>query len=94
MCKHRIYKKILHIVSAESGINIDKIISLSKHLDVVDARSIIIYCLYSKGFHISEIASIFKKTNRSIRYTISKFDNRISQNKMMKIIYEKLNNLI
>ena len=90
MCKSKIFAEILSVVSIETEVSQEKILSDSKEIEVVDARSILIHLLKKEGLYPSEIASFINKTKRSVNQNISSFDDRLSGGKIMGIILEKV----
>lgn len=90
MCKSKIFADILKIISEETEIPAEKILSESKEIDVVDARFILIHVLYRKGIYPSEIASFIGKTKRCVNHSISTFDGRLTSGKMIRILWEKV----
>lgn len=90
MCKSKIFADYLKIVSIETEVSEERILSCSKEIDVVDARAILIHLLKKEGLYSSEIASFINKTKRCVNQNISSFDGRLSGGKMMGIILEKV----
>jgi len=90
MCKSKIFAELLEIVSNETEVSREKILSDSKEIEVVDARSILIHLLYKEGLYPSEIASFINKTKRSVNQNLSSFSVRLDSGKMLGIILEKV----
>lgn len=90
MRKSKIFAEFLKIVSEETEVSEQKILSESKEIEVVDARSILIYMLNKKGLYPSEIALFVNKTKRSINQHLSLFDSRLGRGKMLGILLEKV----
>ena len=68
MCKSEIFAKILRIVSKETEVSEDLILSKCKRSDIVDSRGIMVVILSEYKFSES-IISIYLRTNRkSIAY--------------------------
>lgn len=93
MCKSEIFAEILRIVSEETEISTNEILSSSKEADVVDARYLLVHLLYERGFYPSQIALHTRKTKRSINYILSGFSDRIQRGKMLRIQYENIKKL-
>lgn len=93
MCKSEIFAEILRLVSEETEISTSDILSGSKETDVVDARYLLVYLLYERGFYPSQIALHVSKTKRSINYILSGFSDRIQRGKMLRIQYENIKKL-
>lgn len=93
MCKSEIFAEILRIVSEETEISTNEILSSSKEADVVDARYLLVHLLYERGFYPSQIALQTRKTKRSINYILTGFSDRIQRGKMLRIQYENIKKL-
>lgn len=85
MCKTQLFNRILQLVSEETEIPELLILSDSKIIPVVDARSILVTILIEQGLYPIQIAEYLHKTPSSIRYLISKFDDRQKANKIIEI---------
>lgn len=83
MCKTQLFKKTLQLVSEETEIPELLILSDSKMIPVVDARSILVAILTEQGLYPTQIAEYLHKTPSSIRYLISKFTDRQKANKII-----------
>lgn len=90
MCITEIFANLLKMVSIETEIPSDRILSSSKCAEVVDARCILIKLLYKKGMYPSSIASELGCTVRSVQYNLAHFPDRAETNPMMRINYECL----
>lgn len=90
MYKSEIFNKILQIVSEETEIPVESILSQNKEADVVDARYLLVYSLYKQGFYPSQIACKINKTKRAVNYMISHFDDRMKNGKIMRIQKENV----
>ena len=73
MCKSEIFAEILKIVSQETEIAIDRILSSDKDSETVDARYLLVHILSEKGFYPSQTSIHLRKTKRAINYIISNF---------------------
>lgn len=73
MCKSEIFAKIIALVSKGTEIPTELIVSDNRVTEIVNARYILVYILYEKGFYPSQISSLIHKTKRSVNYMISNF---------------------
>ncbi|MEQ3166085.1 hypothetical protein AAA214_23390 [Parabacteroides goldsteinii] len=94
MCKSEIFAKILRIVSEETEISANDILSGSKDMDIVDARYLLVHLLYERGFYPSQIALHVCKTKRSINYILSSFSDRLRGGKILRIQYENIKKIL
>ncbi len=90
MRKSEIFSKIINKVSDETEITKEEILSGSKKIEVVDARSITVILLNEHGFYPETIAKLMNKTSACIRHIISSFDERMKGNKMIEIYLQKV----
>ena len=61
MCKSEIFAEILEAVSHETEVSAPQILGLSKQMEVVDARSILVKLLQERGFYPIQIARFMRK---------------------------------
>lgn len=73
--------RVLDLVSAETEIPEELILSKSHTAEVVDARHLAITLLHLSGVYPKRIAEIFRMSPRSVRHVITSFDSRIQTNK-------------
>ena len=85
MCKSEIFAEIIEAVSRETEVSASQILGCSKHMEVVDARSILVKLLHEKGLYPERIAVLLHKTAASIRYLLSNYESRKSANKIITI---------
>lgn len=85
MCKSEIFAEILEAVSRETEVSAAQILGCSKHMEVVDARSITAKLLNEQGLYPEQIAVLMHKTAASVRYLLSNYENRKSANKIIAI---------
>ena len=83
MCKSEIFAKIIALVSKGTEIPTELIVSDNRVTEIVNARYILVYILYEKGFYPSQISSLIHKTKRSVNYMISNFHIRLKSEKIM-----------
>lgn len=68
MCKSEIFAKIIALVSKGTEIPTELIVSDNRVTEIVNARYILVYILYEKGFYPSQISSLIHKTKRSVYF--------------------------
>ena len=85
MNKSELFAHILDVVSRETEVSADDILSESKIVEVVDARSLLAVSLHEAGFYPPVIARYMKKTPACIRYLIAGFEQRKNSNKILEI---------
>lgn len=79
MCKSDIFNQILDVVANETEIERTEILSACKKAEIVDARYMLVYALYRKGFYYSEIARMSNITRQAVSRMILRFDIRFFQ---------------
>lgn len=90
MTKTEILQDTLRLIEKESEIESEIIVSKCRKTEVVDARCVLVYLLYDKGFYISEIASHLNNTERSISYMLSGISDRSRQNKAFDFLLRRI----
>lgn len=85
MHKTQIFNEILEFVSEETEIPEFTILSNSKIIPVVDARSIVIKLLSEQGLYPIQIADLLHKTPASIRNLLNNYNFREQSNKIIAI---------
>jgi hypothetical protein len=83
MCKTQLFSHVLSLVSKETEIPELMILSNSKIVSVVDARSILVNILVEQGLYPNQIAEYLHKTPASIRNLHNNFVNRQRSNKII-----------
>lgn len=68
MCKSEIFAKIINIVSKETEVPVDQILSSDKNMETVDARYLLVSLLSESGMYPSQIAVHIHKTKRAVNY--------------------------
>lgn len=63
MCKSEIFAKIINIVSKETEVSVDQILSSDKNMETVDARYLLVFFLFESGIYI-----LHKDANPFIEY--------------------------
>lgn len=94
MCKSEIFAKIINIVSKETEVSVDQILSSDKNMETVDARYLLVFFLFESGMYPSQIAAHIHKTKRAVNYMISNFHERMESGKMMRIYWDDIKNLL
>lgn len=82
--------RVITLVSEETDIPREAILSKSRTAEVVDARHLAIKLLHSKDVYPKRIAEFFGITPRSVHYIITTFDTRLQANKSLRSIYAKI----
>lgn len=85
MCKTKIFHELLNIISSEMEIDIADIKNKNiKTTEVVDARSILVYCMKEKGFYPEQISYLLNRSSSNIRKLINDFELRKQNCKMIE----------
>ena len=90
MCKSEIFAKIINIVSKETEVPVDQILSSDKNMETVDARYLLVSLLSESGMYPSQIAVHIHKTKRAVNYMISNFYERMESGKMLRIYWDNI----
>ena len=94
MCKSEIFAEILEAVSRETEVPASRILSDSKQMEVVDARSILVRLLYEKGLYPEQIAVLLHKTAACVRHLLSNYEIRKTTNKIIAIYTQNVRKAI
>lgn len=86
MCKSEIFAKILRIVSKETEVSEDLILSS----DIVDSRGIMVVILSEYKFSESQISSFTGFTQQSINKLKNIYPDRIRRNYLLKVIVRNI----
>ena len=93
--KTYIYTQILEAVEKATEIPRERILSREKQPDVVEARSLLFYFLYKKGFRRSEIARLTKLSRQCVASHITTFDDRRGvEGSIMSIFCKDIGNIL
>ena len=84
MAPTQVFQHYLSIVSQESGIPEDKIISKCRETDVVDVRHLLFHILHIYSLYPAQIARLAGMNPHRVGTIISEFDNRLSQSRFMR----------
>lgn len=90
MCKSEIFAKILRIVSKETEVSEDLILSKCKRSDIVDSRGIMVVILSEYKFSESQISSFTGFTQQSINKLKNIYPDRIRRNYLLKVIVRNI----
>lgn len=90
MCKSEVFNRIAEVVAHETEIYSDELVGHNRTMEVVDARCIFFQMLREKGFTTNQIADKTRRTAAAVRYLLSKYDDRIAQNKMVELYAQKV----
>ena len=85
-----IIERVIEIVEEETEIERERILSRDRSLEVVDARHLTVALLAKMGIYTTRIAFVLKLTPRNIQYVLTHFDDRISGNRTLRIMYETI----
>lgn len=89
MCKSEVFDRALEAVARQTEVDPERIIGKGREMEEVDARCILFRVLRDQGLYTSQIARKVHKTPQAIRYLLSKLDDRIEANKMVKTYLEE-----
>lgn len=81
---------VIGLVSQETDIPKEQILSRCRATEIVDARHLVIKLLHANNVYPSRIASIFNLSTRCINYAITNFEHRVSQNNVLRGNYETI----
>ena len=90
MCRSEIFATILQIVSQETGIPPEQILSRKKDEKTVDARYLLVYILKRNGFCSSRISSCIRKDIRTVNLILTRFEARKSSRKYFGILLDNI----
>ena len=93
MCRYlTLANEVLEMVSQQSDIPIEVIISKSRNADVVDARHLAINLLFGLGLYPQQIAKVVHQSTRTIQCAISAFSVRCKANNNLRHTFYYLRN--
>ena len=90
MCKSDIFNQICQLGARETEVDSSEIIGANRTMEVVDARCLFFQLLREKGFVPTQIANKTQRTAAAVRYLLSKYDERVAQNKMVELYAQKV----
>lgn len=95
MRKSEVFEHVLRVIEQETEINRDLILSSRKNAEIVDARYILVYSLYCKGFYFKEIAQLLRLTRQAVNQIITKMDIHCSKGgKMFETNLNRICNML
>lgn len=94
MSKSEIFNLILRIVSDETEIPGQQILSGRKDMETVDARYLLVHFLSYVGFTPSYISSRISITERTVTNILTNFEIRMSTQKMLRIQCENIRKVL
>lgn len=94
MKKSEIFAEILKIVSDETDVPSQDIISRNRQADIVDARHIFVKTLYDYGFYPVEISHHTGMSHRAINYIITNFGYRMTAGQYLRNNFERIKKLL
>lgn len=94
MKKSEIFAEALNLVSKETEIPVEKMLSSCKDAETVDARHLLVRLLADRGMYPAQIAVWMSKTERAINYIITNFQCRAESRKMLRVNWEHIKKLI
>ena len=90
MSRTAIFAEILSSVSRETEVPESTIASPDRSAEAVDARYLLVYFLYKKGFYPSMIAPFINHQKRSVSRMLADFEHRLSVSPFMRMCFERL----
>ena len=90
MCKSKIFAETINLVSQETEIPAERILSPDKDAETVDARYLLVSLLAEQGMYPSQIAAAIRKTKRAVNYMLSNFSTRVESAKILGIYRENI----
>ena len=90
MLRAAIFAEILSSVSSETEVPEAVIASRNKCTEAVDARYLLVYLLWRRGFYPSMIAPFINHQKRSVSRMLADFEHRLSISPFMRMCYDRL----
>lgn len=94
MSKSEIFAETLNLVSKETEILVERILSSCKDAETVDARHLLVRLLADRGMYPAQIAVCIHKTERTVNYMITNFQCRAETRKMLRINWENIKKML
>lgn len=94
MTKKEIFQHILDVVANETEVSQDYILGGRKDGDTVDARHLLVYMLFVRGFSVQQIAKLIHKTSRGVNTMIANIPDRLRSRKILRIQKENIVNML
>ena len=92
MCKTQLFNTVLQLVSEETEIPECLILSHSRSVEIVDARSILVNILAERGIYPVQIADYIHHTPASVRNLITDYNARKNNNHLIDIMSKRIRN--
>lgn len=90
MCKSEVFNRVAEVVARETEVYSDELIGHGRTMEAVDARCIFFQMLREKGFTTGQIAYKTRRTAAAVRYLLSKYEERVAQNKLVNLYAQKV----
>ena len=94
MSKSELFDENLRLVSCETEVPLENILSGRKDTESVDARYLLVHYLIDTGFTPSYIASKTGISERTVSNIQTNFDCRVKAQKMLRIQSENIRKLL
>ena len=92
MCKTQLFNTVLQLVSEETEVPECLILSHSRSVEIVDARSILVNILAERGIYPVQIADYLHHTPASVRNLITGYNSRKKNNHLIDIMSQRVRN--
>ena len=90
MSRSTVFAEILSLVSEETEVPEAVIASPNRSAEAVDARYLLVYFLWKRGFYPSMIAPFINHQKRSVSRMHADFEHRLSIPPFMRMCFELL----
>lgn len=90
MSRTAIFAEILSSVSKETEVPESVIASSARSAEAVDARYLLVFFLWKRGFYPSMIAPYINHRKRSVSRMLADFEHRLSISPFMRMCFERL----
>lgn len=91
MCKSDIYRIVVDAIHEKTEISEYEILGQSHRKEVVDARHLLVYFLFRKGFIPAEIARRMRLTPQAVGNILRKFEQRLNcGDRLFEISYAQI----
>lgn len=90
MKKSEIFAAILKMVSDETDVPEQEIMSKNRQTDIVDARHILVKSLHDYGFYPVEISQHTGMSHRAVNHIITNFDCRMTTGQYIRNSFARI----
>lgn len=90
MIDKEIFQRAVFLVSKETGVDQNEILSHSHKCDQVDARYLLVKLLSDIGFSTTSISFSISQTSRSVTDILTKFEERTARSILLRKKHETL----